>query len=70
VSLYVDNILDISWNEEAFERLVLPHDYKRLIQAFVHTQLSAVDNFDDIMSGKGKCQHIIYPANPRMLTMI
>jgi hypothetical protein len=54
VSLYVDNILDISWNEEAFERLVLPHDYKRLIQAFVHTQLSAVDNFDDIMSGKGQ----------------
>ena len=54
VSLYVDNVFEISWNEEAFERLVLPHDYKRLIRGFVHVQLNSKDAFDDVMKGKGK----------------
>ncbi|KAL1607619.1 hypothetical protein SLS60_002553 [Paraconiothyrium brasiliense] len=54
VSLYVDNIAEILWNEEAFARLVLPHDYKRLIRGFVHMQLNSMDGFDDVMKGKGQ----------------
>ncbi|KAH6642222.1 P-loop containing nucleoside triphosphate hydrolase protein [Boeremia exigua] len=54
VSVYVDKVAEISWNEEAFERLVLPHDNKRLIKAFVQTQLNSEDAFDDVMSGKGQ----------------
>ncbi|KAJ4353177.1 uncharacterized protein N0V89_004903 [Didymosphaeria variabile] len=54
VSLYVDNIAEILWNEEAFDRLVLPHDYKRLIRGFVHMQLNSMDEFDDVMKGKGQ----------------
>lgn len=55
--MYVENVAEITWNEEAFERLVLPHDYKRLIRGFVHTQLNSVDGFDDVMSGKGQYRH-------------
>jgi hypothetical protein len=54
VSFYVDNVTEISWNEEAFDRLVLAHDYKRLIRGFVHTQLNEIDGFDDVMIGKGQ----------------
>jgi hypothetical protein len=45
--------VEITWDEEAFERLVLPHDYKRLIQGLVSTQLEWKDEFDDVVSGKG-----------------
>ena len=44
---------DILWNVEAFQRLLLPHDYKEIIRAFVHSQLSQEQEFDDVISGKG-----------------
>ncbi|KAL8356166.1 hypothetical protein RB601_001463 [Gaeumannomyces tritici] len=50
----VDAIRDITWNELAFKRLVLPHDYKETVLAFVHAQLSHADNFDDVIEGKGQ----------------
>ena len=54
VQFYVDNVNEIKWNEEAFRRLVLPNDYKELILAFVKSQMSQEDNFDDVVQGKGK----------------
>ncbi|ETS81506.1 hypothetical protein PFICI_06508 [Pestalotiopsis fici W106-1] len=51
---YVDQIRDIIWNQGAFDQLVLPHDYKQIIHAFVDAQLSHVDDFDDVIKGKGK----------------
>ncbi|KAK8152426.1 P-loop containing nucleoside triphosphate hydrolase protein [Phyllosticta citribraziliensis] len=54
VELQVENIHDIVWNTNAFDRLVLPHDYKRLVWAFVQAQLSRKDDFDDVIKGKGK----------------
>ncbi|OMP85143.1 ATPase family AAA domain-containing protein 3B [Diplodia seriata] len=58
---YVDDVRDIRWNEEAFRRLVLPLDYKKVIWAFVDSQLAlaadVVDDglpFDDVVEGKGK----------------
>ncbi|KAI1124036.1 P-loop containing nucleoside triphosphate hydrolase protein [Nemania abortiva] len=54
VYLDVDLIQEIEWKDKAFEQLVLPHEYKRLIWAFVTAQLSHLDDFDDIIKGKGK----------------
>lgn len=45
---------DIEWDQHAFEKLILPYDYKDLILAFSESQLSHKDNFDDIISGKGQ----------------
>ncbi|KAL9616492.1 MAG: hypothetical protein Q9160_008635 [Pyrenula sp. 1 TL-2023] len=50
---YVENIHAISWSENAFPKLVLPHGYKDIIRAFVQEQLSRSDEFDDIVHGKG-----------------
>ena len=55
VYLSVDHVHDIEWNNEAFEQLVLPHDYKQLIFAFVESQMNYSTDFDDIIRGKGRC---------------
>ncbi|EEP77446.1 predicted protein [Uncinocarpus reesii 1704] len=51
---YVENVYPIRWNENAFQRLVLPPGYKEIIRAFVQEQLSRDDDFDDIIYGKGR----------------
>lgn len=53
VFLYVDHVQDIEWNNNAFEQLVLPHDYKQIVWAFVEGQISNSDDFDDLVKGKG-----------------
>ncbi|KAI9690886.1 MAG: hypothetical protein M1822_008506 [Bathelium mastoideum] len=53
-TFHVEQVADIEWDDEAFERLVLPHDHKELILAFAESQLSHKDGFDDIISGKGQ----------------
>lgn len=40
VYLYVDSVHEITWSENSFQELVLPHDYKQILLAFVHAQLS------------------------------
>ncbi|KAJ4329417.1 hypothetical protein N0V84_000051 [Fusarium piperis] len=52
--LDINLIQDIIWSNTAFDHLVLPHDYKRIIRAFVHAQISGLDNFDDVIKGKGR----------------
>ncbi|KAK8187955.1 P-loop containing nucleoside triphosphate hydrolase protein [Phyllosticta capitalensis] len=53
-TFYVDNVEEVAWNTGAFDKLVLPNDYKRVIWAFVEAQLSRKDDFDDVIKGKGK----------------
>jgi hypothetical protein len=53
-TFFVDEIHDIEWNEHAFEDLVLPQHYKRLIVSFVESQISNKDEFDDFIQGKGE----------------
>ncbi|KAG5783998.1 hypothetical protein H9Q73_002356 [Fusarium xylarioides] len=48
----IELVKDVVWNSTAFDQLVLPHDYKRIIQAFVGAQMSGLDNFDDVIKGK------------------
>ena len=50
-------VKDVEWNEEAFDRLVLPQDYKEIIWAFVDAKMSGLDNFDDVIRGKGNCHY-------------
>ncbi|KAF5717881.1 AAA family ATPase [Fusarium globosum] len=50
----IELVKDVVWSSTAFDRLVLPHDYKRIIQAFVGAQMSGLDNFDDVIQGKGR----------------
>ncbi len=50
----VDSIVDIKWNSMAFDNLVLPEDYKRLILALAESQRTSSQVFDDVVSGKGK----------------
>ena len=54
LKLEVNNVHDIEWNEEAFENLVLPGDYKKLLLAFSESQRSSSNIFDDVIKGKGK----------------
>ncbi|KAM0797757.1 P-loop containing nucleoside triphosphate hydrolase protein [Usnea florida] len=51
---YVENIRDIQWNVDVFQRLVLPPEYKEIIWAFVESQLADDTKFDDIVQGKGQ----------------
>ena len=51
---YVEDVHDISWNDRAIASLVLPRDYKSLILAFVESQASQKQDFDDVIAGKGE----------------
>jgi hypothetical protein len=51
---YVENVSPITWNDNAFPRLVLPYGYKEIIRAFVGQQLSRDDEFRDIVQEKGR----------------
>lgn len=51
--LEIDNIQDISWNDEAFDQVVLPASHKNLVLSFVEAHISGDVKFDDIIKGKG-----------------
>jgi hypothetical protein len=51
----VSDISDIQWNDEAFEKLVLPKDHKELVKAQVRShKFHAAETIDDVIQGKGK----------------
>ncbi|KAL8726957.1 MAG: hypothetical protein Q9166_006378 [cf. Caloplaca sp. 2 TL-2023] len=62
---YVDNVKSISWNEEAYDRLVLSGSRKDLVQTFVnnHGQSSASFN-NDVIAGKGQVLVILLDGPP------
>ncbi|KAH8589925.1 P-loop containing nucleoside triphosphate hydrolase protein [Bisporella sp. PMI_857] len=64
VLFYVGNVDEIKWNKDAFQRLVLPHDYKEIILAFVDSQLNKEDKFDDIVQGKGRGVIMLLSGEP------
>lgn len=59
----IELIKDVLWSSTAFDQLVLPHDYKRIIQAFVGAQMSGLDNFDDVIKGKGNASKMKWRSN-------
>lgn len=54
LEFFVDQVGEIVWNNNAFDKLVLPDDQKELILAFSESQLDGGSAFDDVISGKGK----------------
>ncbi|KAH7063658.1 P-loop containing nucleoside triphosphate hydrolase protein [Macrophomina phaseolina] len=54
VDLYIDLANPVPWNHDAFDRLVLPGRYKEMILAFVESQATNRDVFDDVIEGKGQ----------------
>ncbi|KAH6999336.1 P-loop containing nucleoside triphosphate hydrolase protein [Ilyonectria destructans] len=62
--LEVESIRDISWNVTAFDRLVLQGNYKRVIKAFVEVQMSGLDDFDDVIKGKGRGMIMLLSGEP------
>ncbi|PVH77056.1 P-loop containing nucleoside triphosphate hydrolase protein [Cadophora sp. DSE1049] len=54
LSFFVDSILPIKFNDQAFSSLVLPPSQKELILAFASSQVLHSQKFDDVISGKGR----------------
>ncbi|KAF2460303.1 P-loop containing nucleoside triphosphate hydrolase protein [Lineolata rhizophorae] len=64
VLFFVDNVMDISWNDDAFPNLVLPGGYKDLILSFAESQLINKDTFDDVIEGKGQGIIMLLTGDP------
>ena len=54
LDFYIEQVGDIQFSDDAFDKLVLPDDQKELIMAFSESQLQGGCAFDDVISGKGK----------------
>ena len=60
----IGSVLDIDYNESAFESLVLPEDHKELILALAESQVQHKENFDDVIQGKGKGMIMLLSGPP------
>ena len=52
--LQVDDLADMTWNDEAFDKLVLPGGEKELAWAFVENKSLSKAGFDDFIPDKGR----------------
>lgn len=50
----MSRLLDVKWNDQAFQDLVMDKSAKMLVHSMVKQHSSQDDAFDDIISGKGK----------------
>lgn len=50
----VENLSDIVWNEEAFKKLVMKEERRRLIHGLVKAHRQDESSFDDIVQDKGR----------------
>ena len=64
LTFYIDSVLDIEYNDSAFESLVLPEDHKELILALAESQVQHKDGFDDVIQGKGKGMIMLLSGPP------
>ncbi|KAB2568835.1 Katanin p60 ATPase-containing subunit A1 [Lasiodiplodia theobromae] len=64
VQFYVDNVREIEWNDEAFKKLILPLDYKKVILAFVESQITLGGQFDDVVQGKDQGVILLLTGEP------
>ncbi len=64
LTFYIGSVLDIEYNESAFESLVLPEDHKELILALAESQVQHRDSFDDVIQGKGKGMIMLLSGPP------
>lgn len=52
--LNISELKDMTWNDEAFEKLVLPSGEKELAWAFVENKSMSTSDFDDFILDKGR----------------
>lgn len=52
VNLLVDNVFPVTWNKDAFKRLVLPNSTKDLVEALIKAHASANWQHGGLVSGK------------------
>ncbi|KAI8932392.1 hypothetical protein NX059_010579 [Plenodomus lindquistii] len=64
LNLFVNCVHDITWQTDAFDRLVLPKNQKELILGFTESQRKLKDTFDDVIEGKGKGMIILLCGPP------
>jgi SpoVK/Ycf46/Vps4 family AAA+-type ATPase len=50
----MSRLLDIHWNDDAFQSLVMEENSKMMVYSLIKNHSSANDDYDDIISGKGK----------------
>lgn len=62
--LLVDKVKQIDYSSNAFDRLVLPHRFKRTVLALVKSHDSQFSGFDDIIEGKGKGVIMLLEGSP------
>ncbi|KAH7092408.1 hypothetical protein FB567DRAFT_237317 [Paraphoma chrysanthemicola] len=64
LNFFVNCVQDISWQKDAFDRLVLPKNQKELILGFAESQRKFRDSFDDVIEGKGRGMIILLCGPP------
>jgi SpoVK/Ycf46/Vps4 family AAA+-type ATPase len=64
LNFFVNCVQDISWQKDAFDRLVLPKNQKELILGFTESQRKYRDTFDDVIEGKGRGMIILLCGPP------
>jgi hypothetical protein len=64
LSFFINHVKPIKWDDGAFQNLVLPKTQKKLVMALSKTQAASVNNFDDIVSGKGKGMILLLSGPP------
>ena len=60
----IASVKDITFNDDAFESLVLPQDHKELILALTESQTKYKGSFDDVIQGKGKGMIMLLSGPP------
>ncbi|GME62479.1 Cytochrome P450 [Neofusicoccum parvum] len=64
VELFVSDVREIRWNDDAFPNLMLPAGYKKLILSFVQSQVANKAMFDDLIEGKGQGMIMLLAGSP------
>ena len=52
--LMVEYLVDVNWNDKAFEKLVMQEDRRMLIHGLVKAHKQDEETFDDFVQGKGR----------------
>jgi hypothetical protein len=63
-NFFVNCVKEIEWQNDAFDRLVLPQNQKELILGFTQSQQKHGAAFDDVIEGKGRGMIILLCGSP------
>jgi SpoVK/Ycf46/Vps4 family AAA+-type ATPase len=64
LNFFVNCVKEIKWQNDAFDRLVLPENQKELILGFTQSQQEHRAEFDDVIEGKGRGMIILLCGPP------